>query len=186
MQASFISIAAAFVFVVTSASGHLKNVSFETPDANPGKAAHWGVWGDKLERVTGWSPTVDGTAMMAYKHWELSGSHTASSGIFQDADNIRAGQTYAFTLAAFADQPDWGSLDGRLEIRLEATVQGEQVFLDRDSVPFEAFLGGWRKMTVRGTPPADNLRAVIEFFPASGGKGGAVKVDLTEISRVDG
>lgn len=175
---------AALGFVLNIANAHLRNVSFEDADANPAKAAHWGVWGDKLERVTDWRPTLEGTAMIAYKHWELSDSHSSSSGIFQDAHNIQAGKTYEFALAGYGDAPDWGSLDGRLEIRLEATVRGEQVFLDRDSIPFDAFVGGWRKMSVRGTPPVDNLRAVVEFFPATGGKGGAVKIDVTDLSRV--
>jgi hypothetical protein len=182
MQKLSIIIWVACGFLVTAASAHLKNISFENPDANPAKPAHWGVWGDKLERVTEWRPTLEGDAMIAYKHWELSGSHTASSGIFQDADHIEAGRTYEFTLGGYADAPDWGSLGGRLEIRLESTVNGQQVFLDRESVPFDAFLGEWRKMTIRATPPVDNLRAVVEFFPASGGKGGAIKIDLTDIS----
>lgn len=181
---SIISLTLFGVFL-TAANAHLKNISFEAPDANPAKAAHWGVWGDKLVRVTDWQPTLEGNAMIAYKHWELPGSHTASSGIFQNAEGIEAGQTYEFTLAGYADAPDWGSLEGRIEIRLEATVRGEQVFLDRKSVPFPAFLGEWRKVNVRATPPVDNLRAVVEFYPASGGKGGAFKIDLTDISLIN-
>jgi hypothetical protein len=167
-------------------AAELKNASFEKADTHTAKPAHWGVWGEKLERVTGWSPKLDGEAMIAYKHWEIGSSHTASSGIFQDAEQVVAGATYAFTIVGFADKPDWGNLDGRVEIRLEATIDGKQVYLDRETSAFDKFLGEWKKFTVRAKTPVDNIRAVVEFKPASSeNKGGAFKIDLTDLSRVD-
>lgn len=163
---------------------HLKNTSFEEADTPPTKATHWGVWGDKLERVTGWSPTEDGEAMIAYKHWELPENHEASSGIFQDAQDIEAGETYEFTVSGFSDNPEWGEIKGRIEIRLEATVDGKQVFLDRKVVEFEKFLGKWGALSVTAKTPVDNLRAVIEFYPADSAKGGAMKVDSVTLKKV--
>ncbi len=171
------------ILMASGAQAHLQNTSFKEAGDRPANAAHWGVWGEKVERVTGWEPRLDDEAMVAYKHWELADEHRASSGIFQDAQNIRAGRMYELTVHAYADKPDAGTAAGRVEIRLESTIDDQQVYLNRRVINADDFLDEWKAFSIRARPPVDNLRAVIEFHPsASEKKGGALKIGRLQLS----
>jgi hypothetical protein len=161
----------------------LQNPSFEDAGATPDVAANWNRWGNWINRETDWSPTHSGTCLIGYHHWQVVDNQT--SGIWQDVQNIKAGQRFTFSIWVYSDQTN--SPASSIELRLEATVDGKQVTISSATtlvkdMPFN----DWHQLTVTGTTPKDNLRVLFAVTPSAGNRDGAIKFDDASLdSAVD-
>jgi hypothetical protein len=164
--------------IVTSPQSGLLNASFEEPETHDAgrPALHWNAWGAGWERVEGWEPVKEGQAMLAYKHWEVTGSD--SSGVWQDLSGVAPGDKILFKVPFYPDRPEWGELPRAIELRFETTMQGTQVIVDRVRLESGDWkTGTWNEITLSATAPSGSLRVLILFEPAEGRAGGAVKLD---------
>lgn len=168
-----------------SAWAGLKNPSFEDLEIeldNPygDLAAHWGRWGEWINRETVWKPTRSGKCLIGYHHWEVKGSD--SSGIYQDVEDLEPGQTYEFSVFA---QKDRDTNAEKVELRLEkiggfVTVASETYEVGRIKV------GGWDRLSVSGKVPEDEtgLRVLVIVYPAPNPpRSGALKFDDADLLR---
>lgn len=157
----------------------LKNSSFENEGKSGDTAADWNRWGDWMNRETGWTPTHNGTCLIGYHHWQITGH--ANSGLWQDVPGVKAGQKFTFSVFVCADAPNKGdSAAENIELRLEATRDGQQLQIQSVSVNVSDLPkdSGWHQLTVSGTTPADNLRVIVAVTPAANApRGGAIKID---------
>lgn len=161
----------------------LSNPSFEFAGVKPEEVPGWGVWGGGIDRVDTWKPTRTGDAMVGYKHWVIR--DLGDSGLFQDVSSVAAGAGYELSVWIYADQAEQNGFGG-VELRLESGVDGRQVTVATNTVAgADIPAGRWSRITVRGTAPVANLRALIVFFPSlQEPRGGAVKIDDAQITRL--
>ena len=155
----------------------LVNPDFEEPSGSPTEIHGWGTWGKGLFRVdeSEWSPVAKGKAMLGYKHWEQRDQESA--GIFQDAEGIKAGRSYKFSIRLYLDNPESGSLPESLELRLESKIDGEMSTVTFEKLePQKMEKGKWLTVSLTGTAPQDNLRALVIVTPSKQ-PGGALKID---------
>jgi hypothetical protein len=161
----------------------LKNPSFEVVGASPDAAADWNRWGDWINRETGWSPTHGGACLIGYHHWQITNAQ--NSGIWQDVTTVQAGQKFTFTVFVSADVPDAGNNSAdKIELRLEAIRDGHELTIASATTPIEDLqqTPGWHELSVTGTTPENNIRALVVVTPSSGGpRGGAVKIDDADL-----
>jgi hypothetical protein len=155
----------------------LRNGSFEDAEAELDNAygdlaAHWGRWGNWMNRETAWRPTHQGKSIIGYHHWQIEGGD--SSGIYQDIAGTPAGSEFTFSVFASKDS---GTNAEEIELRLEkpdgAGTIVSQVF------PVQEIKGGkWTKLSVTGTIPGEGVRVLVIVKPrADGERKGAIKFD---------
>jgi hypothetical protein len=158
----------------------LKNASFESEGASADTAANWSRWGDWINRESSWMPTHSGKCLLGYHHWQITSQ--ANSGVWQDVSNVKSGQKFKFSVFVFADAPDKSddAAAEKIEVRLEATRNGQQVAIESVSVPVSEIPAdsAWHEVSVSGTTPEDNLRVLVVVTPAANApRGGAIKID---------
>lgn len=174
-----------FVLAHSVAWAGLKNASFEDLEIeqdNPygDLAAHWGRWGEWINRETAWKPTRSGKCLIGYHHWRVEGSD--SSGIYQDVEELEPGKTYEFSVFA---QKDKDTNAEKVELRLEK-IGG---FVTLASEVYEVGgikVGGWDRLTVSGKVPENEtgLRVLIIVYPAQHPpRSGALKFDDADILK---
>lgn len=172
-------------FLNAAAWAGLKNASFEdleTEQDNPygDLAAHWGRWGEWMNRETGWKPTKSGKCLMGYHHWEVKGSD--SSGFYQDVDGLETGAEYEFSVFAMKDK---NTNAEKVEIRIEkmggfVTLASQVYALDEISA------GKWTRLATSAKVPDDEtgLRVLVIVYPAqTGPRDGAVKFDDADLLK---
>ena len=171
---------------VAHAQNLLKNPSFEDVGSSPDTCANWNRWGDWINREDSWSPTHGGNCLIGYHHWQVTGD--ANSGMWQDVATVKAGQRFRFAVFVSADAPDSGTLPAaKVELRLEAIRNGKEVQIESKTTTVEELqkTPGWHELSVTGTTPENNVRALIVVTPASSGpRGGAVKIDDAKLEAV--
>ena len=161
----------------------LKDGSFESKGASDDVPANWNRWGDWLNRETTWSPVRDGKSLIGYHHWQIDGAG-GSSGLWQDV-KVTPGQRYTFTIFVQHDAAEAGKHDAKtLELRLESTVNGEQVTLNSRDFTVDALATGkdWTRATVTGTAQSETLRALAVINAGDAPRGGAVKLDTATLT----
>ena len=176
---------AVFAMLAAVARGGLKNPSFEDLELeqdNPygDLAAHWGRWGEWMNRETGWKPTKSGKCLMGYHHWEVKGSD--SSGFYQDIEDLEPGSEYEFSIYAMIDK---NTNAEKVELRLEkvggfVTLASQMYTLDQISKT------KWTRLSVSGKVPEDEtgLRVLVIAYPAaSGSRDGAIKFDDADLMK---
>jgi len=162
----------------------LRNASFEDKSEADDRALGWERWGHWMNRECGWTPVKDGTCIIGYHHWEIESGD--NSGLYQDVSGAKAGARYTFTIQANVDPAKEGLQSPvAVELRLESTINGEQVTLQSASYQLNEIATGdqWSPLTVSGTAASDSLRVLVVVYPAQQGpRGGAVKFDAAGIS----
>jgi len=96
MSRNLLCIVLSVVFASAASAAMLENESFEELGDSFDKASGWNRWGDWINREDSWTPTHDGTCILAYHHWQIETED--SSGFWQDAKNIRPGKMYTFSV----------------------------------------------------------------------------------------
>ncbi len=94
-------------FLNAAAWAGLKNASFEdleTEQDNPygDLAAHWGRWGEWMNRETGWKPTKSGKCLMGYHHWGSQGQRFV--WLLSGRGRLETGAEYEFSVFAMKDK----------------------------------------------------------------------------------
>ncbi len=79
----------------------LANASFEAPGIGS-SAADWTFAGQQMTRETGWTPVRSGNSLLAYRHWQVSGSG-GSSLATQDIAGLTPDERYELSIYANAD-----------------------------------------------------------------------------------
>lgn len=184
MNTKVLAFAVAFAVVGPVWAG-LKNPSFEDLELeqdNPygDLAAHWGRWGEWMNREAAWKPTKSGKCLMGYHHWEVKGSD--SSGFYQDVDGLESGAEYEFSVYAMADK---NTNAEKVEIRLEkvggfVTIASQTYGID------ELVKNKWSRLSVSGKVPEDEtgLRVLVIAYPAKNGpRHGAIKFDDADLIK---
>lgn len=166
-----------------SAAPSLSNPSFEFAGEKTEEVPGWGVWGGGIDRVDTWKPTRTGDAMVGYKHWVIRDA--GDSGLFQDVSSVVAGAVHEFSVWIYVDPAERNGFGG-VELRLESGVDGRQVTVATNAVAgADIPAGRWSRISVRGTAPVANLRALVVFFPSvEEPRAGAVKIDDAQITRL--
>ena len=168
-----------------AAQAQLQNASFEMEGPEGGdRALNWDRWGDWINRETGWTPVKDGSCIIGYHHWQIE--KPDDSGLYQDV-KVEAGKKYAFSIYANADASTDRPNAESVELRLETTVNDQQSTLASRVFTFADLAKGsdWSKLQVEAVVPNDTLRVLIIIKPfAQGPRGGAIKLDLAELSIV--
>ncbi len=160
-----------------SPAAQLLNASFEDAETaadNPygDLAAHWGRWGNWMNREAQWAPVHGGKCMVGYHHWEIK--ETSSSGLYQDVPGTAPDRTYTFTVHAFKDDK---TNVGTVELRLEK-LNGGEILASKTYSCAEIPTGSWDPISVTGKSPGEGLRVVIVVTPAqSDPREGCVKFD---------
>lgn len=169
-----------------NADNLLSNPSFETQGSSADTAAGWNRWGDWINRETRWTPTHSGACLIGYHHWQITDNR--NSGIWQDVPGVKAGQSFRFSAFVSADPTNASETPAKqIELRLEATHNGEQVTINSTFVDMADLQKDpqWHELSVTGTTPEDNLRVLIVLTPANEAphRGGAVKIDDASLDR---
>ena len=153
----------------------LFNGSFESSLSN-GSAAGWATYGGNITRETGWSPVRDGSALLAYRHWEVS--NTQPSGAYQELIGLVPGQQYVFTVYANRDDVSANQLADQLELRVE-TISSPTMRLESSFHGVSEIATGeeWSRVQLRFTATDTRHRVSIVMYPGSGTRDGAVKFD---------
>lgn len=169
---------------VDSGQTALVNGSFETAGGD-NQIANWSHWGDWLGRQDGWSPVRDGNAILAYEHYQTTGS--GSSGVWQDIVSTK-GAKVKFSVYANVDLGKPGGVPpGRVELRLESPLpDGKTVTLAKktfDSTDL-ANANEWSLLTIEATSLGDQVRCLIIAEPNSenGERDGALKFDQASVT----
>jgi hypothetical protein len=157
----------------------LANPSFEqASDDRVDRARAWNAWGPWLNRETGWTPTRDGRAILAYHHWRID--RPESSGWWQDFATTRGGR-YELIAHVNVDPGDPGSHPAdRIELRLEATLDGRQITLAQrfDDIATLARADRWSRLALSARAIDDQTRVLVILHPSGDTpRGGAVKID---------
>lgn len=170
----------------------LKNPSFETAE-DPGSAAdrakHWDRWGQWFNRETGWTPTINGTAILAYQHWQIQDGQ--NSGVWQDVEALTPGQSYEFQVNANLDPGTSGpaALPALVEIRLEAVqANGKTLTLATRSYPARNLAKGndWSRLSIAAQATNSTMRVFLISYPAEGTtRDGAIKFDQVALRQVE-
>lgn len=155
----------------------LLNPSFEDPETeapNPWNdlAAHWGRWGNWMNRESAWLPTRTGSSMLGYHHWEIKEDN--SSGAYQDIINTTPNANYTFSVYAYKDT---GTNLEYVELRIEK-LDGKDVIASKVYWNPELKTAEWQLLTVTGMNTEPGLRVVIVIKPKQGGsRQGCIKFD---------
>lgn len=86
---------------LTPANNSAANPSFEAPGVGT-TAADWTFAGQQITRETGWTPVRSGNSLLAYRHWQVSGSG-GSSLATQTIAGLTPNQRHEFSIYANAD-----------------------------------------------------------------------------------
>jgi hypothetical protein len=163
------------------ASAELQNSSFEDPvtgqDNTSDMAAHWGRWGQWMNRETGWTPTHSGDCLMGYHHWEIETPDT--SGVFQDVSDVPADTEVTFVIQVMRDG---GTNIRDVELRLEP-LNGGNTIASRHFSTQDLPSGDWTAVSVSGnTVGAGGVRVLVIITPGSSHeRQGAIKLDDAEL-----
>ena len=179
---ALLSLVAALFCTLQAGAQTLYNASFEQEGESADLASSWSRWGDWVNRETGWTPVHDGSCLIGYHHWEISGEGT--SGLYQDLSNADPAKQYTFKIYAMRDDPTEPDQCGPsyAEVRLESTVDGKQIVVASQRCEIgdisTTLSGSWTALTVTGKPINNTLRVlVIAEACREGKRGGSLKFD---------
>lgn len=161
----------------------LANGSFESGGTG---ATSWTHSDTNVRRQTGWVPVRDGSALIGYRHWEVSGS--SPSSITQVVTGLDPSHEYTFSVFANKDNVDPGEANAdRVELVIETTGTPTRV-IERRSFPVSQIESGsaWSRLHLRFRPVSSEARVRIVAYPDTSGatRDGAVKFD--DASLVEG
>jgi len=155
----------------------LKNPSFEQSEQevdNPygDLAAHWGRWGNWMNREEKWKPTHHGRCLIGYHHWQVE--EGADSGIFQDVEDLPPASKCTFSVYASRDART--NVES-VELRLEPLKGGKEL-ASQTFKPDDIKANAWTELSVTGENVTQGIRALVIVKPKSGkGREGALKFD---------
>lgn len=155
----------------------LKNPSFEEVGTEPDHAAGWERWGNWMNREDSWTPTRSGKALIGYHHWQIESG--GDSGLWQDAP-VQKGKRYTFSIYVTQDPAKDAKPVQRLELALEATIDGKQAVIVRKVIPGNEIATNpqWSRLSITGTAPSDKMRVLVRIAPSTEApRGGAIKMD---------
>ncbi len=163
-----------------SSAQWLTNASFEQQGSQTDLAAGWSRWGDWINRHCDWTPRHEGTCLIGYHHWQISG--TGTSGLWQDIAGVQPGTTYVFRIYVNSDAVTTNLHAAKsVEIRMETSFFGQQSVIASRIYNVRTLAGGtdWSLLQVRARAPNDRLRVVILVTPGDSAtnRSGAVKFD---------
>lgn len=170
--------------VLDGAGNRIANPSFESAGAAANVPASWSPLGGSFTREVGWTPTRDGSALAAYRHWEAG---DGPSSISQTVSGLTPGRTYEWTVYANRDEVAAGRvLAVSAELRVELTTSaGQWLESVTYAVPDIATGDEWSRLQVRFVAVSSQHRVRLELVPAaSGTRDGAVKFDTFVLSEV--
>ncbi|MEM1183745.1 MAG: cellulase family glycosylhydrolase [Planctomycetota bacterium] len=153
----------------------LANPSFEQASGASNQPDAWSLSDGSMSRQDTWTPVRDGTALLAYRHWE---ANSESSSASQTISGLTPGQPYVFTVYANRDAVGGGaSIADSVELRVETTGASTRWLESVTFDPQEIATSGWTRLQVRFTPTQTDhvVRIVLEPGPAP--RDGAVKFD---------
>ncbi len=161
----------------------VSNPSFESGGSLPN---NWATFGAQMTRQSGWTPVRDGSALLAFRHWEVTNGN--DQGAFQDLSGLTVGEPYVFTVYANRDTVQPGrSLAESVTLRIEEIGSPIRV---NESVTFnveEIATGSrWSRLQVRFIATKASQRIVIAATPGSGNRDGAVKFDGVHLEEDPG
>lgn len=168
-------------FVFASHAQQLLNASFEDPELqqeNPWGdiAAHWGRWGNWMNRETVWEPTHTGKCLMGYHHWQVE--EDSVSGFFQDVPAIPPNTPCTFTIHAFRDEETNAE---SIELRMEKLGGFDQI-ASRVFKLEEIRKNGWGPLSISGATLGEGVRVLVAVKPKPGSdRRGAIKFDDAEL-----
>lgn len=172
------ALAAALAMPAAAQESALLNGSFEDaePDAalNPHNdvAAHWGRWGNWMNRETLWTPTHGESCMMGYHHWRIS--ETNMSGFYQDLVNVAPTTRCTFTVYAYVDRDTNAE---KVELRIEQ-AGGFRILSSRVFTMASLKTAAWQPLTIVGTNDMQGVRVLVAVKPlTAGARKGAIKFD---------
>lgn len=152
----------------------LANPSFEGGSGQ--SPASWTAFGEKITREVGWTPVREGSALLAYRHWEAT--TTQSSGAYQVVTGLTPGEPYTLTVYANRDTVQPGrALADRVELRVENTTGDAWLESTEFGVSEIATGSRWSRLQVRFVATNTEHRVRIVAYPGSGTRDGAVKFD---------
>ena len=159
----------------------LSNPSFES--GSGASATGWTISGAQLTRETGWTPVREGSSLLAYRHWQVSGN--APSDASQVISGLVPGEAYTLTVYANRDSVAAGrALAESVELRVE-TGSGPLRWLESETFSVAEIATGSRfsRLQVRfvATQPAHRVRLVCT--PGTGNRDGAVKFDGLHLAQ---
>lgn len=153
------------------------NGDFESA-SNPSVPDGWQLEGGNIGRETGWTPLRNGTALLAYRHWQVSGGTWSSAA--RAIGGLTPGEPHEVVLHVNRDSVSFGSVQARtLRVEIETFGGALRVMEARDFPISEIATGSeWSRLVVPFRPTASAVRVKLSFEPApSGNRDGAVKVD---------
>ncbi len=155
----------------------LLNTSFEDAETdleNPYNdlAAHWGRWGNWMNRECEWEPTHSGSCMIGYHHWTVQEETT--SGLYQDVPGTPASSNIMFSVMAYKDpNTNAETIELRIEDLKNHMALGSQFYPVADMKT-----GGWLLLAVTAAANEPGIRVLIAVKPKAGGnRQGAIKFD---------
>jgi endoglucanase len=155
----------------------LTNGSFEVASGGGGEPSGWALFGAGMSREVGWTPVRDGTALLAYRHWEAQSD--AESGAVQMLTGLTPGTAYTWTVYANRDAVAAGrTLADRVELRVETTESPARWLESVDYDVSEIAVGsGWSRLQVRFVATSGEHAVRLVAYPGVGHRDGALKFD---------
>lgn len=163
--------------VLDSGVNLLGNPSFETSAGTPSVATGWSPFGERMTREVDWVPVRQGSALLAYRHWETTGNDP--SGATQVVGGLVPGERYVLTVYANRDAVGPGrALAEAIELRVETTGSNPR-WLESARFEVERVATGsrWSRLQVRFVATDAEHLARVVVYPGSGQRDGAVKFD---------
>jgi len=155
----------------------LANGSFES--GNSSSATSWSHSDITIRRQTGWVPVRDGSALIGYRHWEVSTN--SPSSIDQVVSGLDPAKDYTFSVFANKDNVDPGHANAdRVELVIETTGSPARVIERRAFLVSQIESGSvWSRLHLRFHPVSSQARVRIVAYPDTSGatRDGAVKFD---------
>lgn len=172
--------------VLATGINRLVNASFEVDGGTASTAAGWIPFGMQMQREINWVPVRDGSALMAYRHWQVANDNP--SGVSQVVSGLTPGQRYELTVYANRDTVAPGrSLAESIELRIE-TVGGTVRDLEKTTFRVANIATGssWSRLQLTFTATGTQHRVLLVAFPGSGQRDGAVKFDGLFLEAIPG
>lgn len=166
-----------------SGTNLLSNASFESGGNTP---TGWLTYGNEMTRQNGWTPVRDGSALLAFRHWEAP--NTGPQGAYQNVVGLTPGATYAFTVYANRDTVQPGrSLAEAIELQVEELGSPIRINEKTRFEVSEIETGSrWSRLQVRFVATEPQHRVLIIAYPGAGNRDGAVKFDGVYLEEVPG
>ncbi|MGP1273142.1 MAG: glycoside hydrolase family 5 protein [Phycisphaerales bacterium] len=153
------------------------NGSFEIGGGST--ASGWTIEGERLGRETGWTPVRDGSALLAYRHWQVSGSSPSSAS--QVVTGLTPGERYELSVFVNRDAVPGGASNAESVVLSVETTGSPARVIERLVFPVSQIETGsaFSRLGIAFGAIGPEARVRITCVPHSGGlaRDGAVKFD---------